>query len=470
MKQKILLLLGLGLCYTLSGTAQAEEVFSEGLVKYTILSPEDMTVNATWLENAPEDVVVIPATVEHNGKTYAVASVDFNNDTPIYQIVISEGISTIEELKPDYRNNSSLKRLDLPGSLKEIPRDQFTYFTGLEEVSLGEGIESIGVTCFQYSHLHHLHIPASVKKIGEALCYIDKLEEITVHSDNPYYYCQNNTLIDKEKNSVLLGNRDIFIPDNVTSISSEAYRMHKFQYDSFRGKDAPRDLIIPKNITWLSFGCFTIDSINTLRIPNTTTLDFGWIYFGAAREIIIEDGDAPFYYTPLMASEGCFRFYSGSHDETEIETLYIGRNKQGWGDMFLNNNKTTINALIIGPKVTEFTDPNKYIIKAIYSLCENPEQVTIGFGSSFYANGSLHNTYAETPLYVPVGTKERYMAAEGWKEFQTIEEREDMPTAISTIHVRNVSDDSVYNLQGQRLTDKPRKGVYIQNGKKVVIK
>ena len=43
-------------------------------------------------------------------------------------------------------------------------------------------------------------------------------------------------------------------------------------------------------------------------------------------------------------------------------------------------------------------------------------------------------------------------------------------------NVKTVSKEStlatstLYNLQGQRLTDKPRKGVYIQNGKKVVIK
>ena len=465
MKQKVILLISLALCYTLSGMAQM--VFIEGLVKYTILSPKDMTVSATWAENAPEDVVVIPATVEYNGQTYAVANVDFNNDTPVYQLVISEGITTIKEIKSAYRDNSSLKRLELPGSLKEIPRDQFTYFTGLEEVSLGEGIESIGVTCFHNSHLHHLHIPASVKKIGNALCYIDKLEEITVHPDNPYYYSQNNTLIDKEKNSVLLGNRDIFIPNNVTSINSEAYRMHNYQNDHFREKDAPRDLIIPQNITLVNFGCFTIDSINTLRIPNTTTLDFGCIYLGAAKEIIIEDGDTPFYYTPLMLGEGCFRFYSG-YVETEIETLYIGRNKQGWGDLFEGFRTLTVNNLIIRPEVTEYTEYNKYIIKAIYSLSKNPEQVTIGFSSSFYAGGSNHNTYAETPLYVPVGTKERYMAAEGWKNFQIIKEMG--ASGINATHLVNGNNGNCYNLQGQQLKSVPQKGIYIQNGKKYVAK
>ena len=54
MKQKILLLLGLALCY-ISGMAQAEDVFSEGQVKYTVLSAKDRMASATWLENAPVD-------------------------------------------------------------------------------------------------------------------------------------------------------------------------------------------------------------------------------------------------------------------------------------------------------------------------------------------------------------------------------------------------------------------------------
>lgn len=465
MKQKVILLISLALCYTLSGMAQM--VFIEGLVKYTILSPKDMTVSATWAENAPEDVVVIPATVEYNGQTYAVANVDFNNDTPVYQLVISEGITTIKEIKSAYRDNSSLKRLELPGSLKEIPRDQFTYFTGLEEVSLGEGIESIGVGCFQCSHLHHLNIPASVKTVEPYLCCIDKLEEITVHPDNPNYYSQNNTLIDKNNAKVVLGSPSLFIPNDVTSIGEGAYCMYYNNLDKKHEQTAPHDLIIPQNISRLTFSSFRLDSISTLRIPNTTTLDFGWIYFRSVKDIIIEDGNTPFYYTPLMASEGCFRF-DGGYDNEIIETLYIGRNKQGWGDMFLHGSNLTINNLIIGPEVTEFTDPNDYIIKAIYSLSKNPEQVTIGFSSSFYAGGSNHNTYAETPLYVPVGTKERYMAAEGWKNFHIIKEMG--PSGINATHLVNENNGNCYNLQGQQLKYVPQKGIYIQNGKKYVAK
>ena len=236
--------------------------------------------------------------------------------------------------------------------------------------------------------------------------------------------------------------------------------MHYSKLDYFREKDAPRDLIIPQNITWVKIGSFTIDSISTLRIPNTTTLDFGWINFEDVRELVIEDGDTPFYYTPLMSSEGAFRYYPGTR-EPLIEKIYVGRSKKGTGDMIIGFSNMTVNNLIIGPKVTEFVEPNKYIIKAIYSLSENPEQVTIGFSSSFFANGSTHNTYAETPLYVPVGTKDRYMAAEGWKEFQTIEEKANMPTGINSTSTFKSDKVSCYNLQGLQLKSAPTKGINI---------
>ena len=41
---------------------------------------------------------------------------------------------------------------------------------------------------------------------------------------------------------------------------------------------------------------------------------------------------------------------------------------------------------------------------------------------------------------------------------------------ISDIDYSSVAPMTIYDLQGRRLTDKPTKGIYIQNGKKVVIK
>lgn len=457
MRKKFLILLCLSLCHILSSMAQADDVFTDGLVKYTTLTAN--TVSATWLENNPEDVVVIPASIEHDGQTFSVANVDFNNDTLIYQLVISEGISSI--IANASGDCPSLKRLDLPGSLKEILYGWFSNFKGLEEVSLGEGLESLDQNCFRSSHLRRLTIPASVKTVGPALCCVDKIEEIIVHPDSPYYYSQDNTLVDKSKAQVVLGNPDLFIPNDVTSIGTGAYCMYYNSYqDLLHGQTAPRDLTIPQNISRLSLSSFMVDSLSTLCFPNTTTLDIGCVYFRAVKEIIIEDGDSPFYYTPLMADEGALRFESYL-DPKVIETMYIGRNKRGEGSLFEGYQSLTVHKMIIGPKVTEYTENNKYAIKELYSLCNEPEKVTVCFSDVIYTN---------TPLYVPVGTKDRYLAAEGWKNFQTIEEKENMPTGISAIHSVYGNNGSCYNLQGQQQKTALQKGIYIQNGKKIVMK
>ena len=60
------------------------------------------------------------------------------------------------------------------------------------------------------------------------------------------------------------------------------------------------------------------------------------------------------------------------------------------------------------------------------------------------------------------------MAAEGWKYFETIEEIEDMPTGINATHAISRNGSCLYDLQGRRLANKPTKGVFIQNGKKVM--
>jgi hypothetical protein len=43
------------------------------------------------------------------------------------------------------------------------------------------------------------------------------------------------------------------------------------------------------------------------------------------------------------------------------------------------------------------------------------------------------------------------------------------PTGISTIVVNSLGNEVLYNLNGQRV-EKPQRGLYIQNGKKYMVK
>ena len=81
-------------------------------------------------------------------------------------------------------------------------------------------------------------------------------------------------------------------------------------------------------------------------------------------------------------------------------------------------------------------------------------------------NGAVD--YDKCILYVPVGTKQSYANSEVWKNFTHIVE-ENVSTSISNI---NVEKKSVWHtLQGVKLFAKPNiPGVYIHNGKKIIIR
>ena len=86
--------------------------------------------------------------------------------------------------------------------------------------------------------------------------------------------------------------------------------------------------------------------------------------------------------------------------------------------------------------------------------------------SSHLQNGSMEVPIDAT-LYVPVGTKAKYEATEGWKEFKNIVEMD--PSGIATVLTEQKANETIYNLSGQRFAT-PRRGLNIIGGKKVVVR
>ena len=74
------------------------------------------------------------------------------------------------------------------------------------------------------------------------------------------------------------------------------------------------------------------------------------------------------------------------------------------------------------------------------------------------------STYTLYTLYVPKGSKQRYMEAEYWNLFPNIKEYD--VTGINNVTLdSNASNCPIYNMNGQRV-DGSYKGVVIQNGKR----
>ena len=105
-------------------------------------------------------------------------------------------------------------------------------------------------------------------------------------------------------------------------------------------------------------------------------------------------------------------------------------------------------------------------LQVIVSRITAPKDIPSSLFSNYYNN---------VTLYVPEGTKEAYLSCEGWKEFATIKEG-DIRTGLESNFGHGltskaaISVPTIYDLQGRRLTESPAKGIYIKNGKKVIVK
>jgi hypothetical protein len=80
------------------------------------------------------------------------------------------------------------------------------------------------------------------------------------------------------------------------------------------------------------------------------------------------------------------------------------------------------------------------------------------------------NAFAQqgkTTLKVPIGSKESYQNAEGWKNFKNIIEID--PSGIQAITLEKKAYAPVYDLNGRKIKE-PNRGIHIVGGKKVVVK
>ena len=72
---------------------------------------------------------------------------------------------------------------------------------------------------------------------------------------------------------------------------------------------------------------------------------------------------------------------------------------------------------------------------------------------------------------MPEGTKALYEAADGWKQFGKIVEDggKSAILSVSTGQTDN-TDDAWYTLDGRRVTQPTKKGLYIHKGQKITVR
>ena len=411
--------------------------------------------------------IVIPESVNYNDVTYSVTSIR------AFAFYFCSGLTSVT----------------IPNSVTSIGESAFEYCSGLTSVTIPNGVTSIGnYTFYDCRRLTSIEIPNSVKSIGEyAFQLCDKLISVTIPNsvtsigDNAFSSCSGLT-------SVTIGNSVTSIGKwafngctglTTVTINSNAIVSHNYSSSSFRDifGTQVKEYIIGDEVQ--SIGNHAFDScsgLTSITIPNSVTSMGNWIfqYCSGLTSITIPNSvtsigirafsgcssltsvTIPNSVTSIgdMAFSGCKGLTSITipnsvtsigewvfADCSGLTSVTIGNGVTSIGK-YAFSNCTGLTSVTIGKNVTSIGCGAFYEvdIPTIISQIENPSAI---YGKSSSSRIFTFNTFNNATLYVPVGTKEKYMATDGWKDFANIVEG--VPTGIRVVEkIKNNDITTLY--------------------------
>ena len=349
----------------------------------------------------------------------------FSGCTSLTTITIPNSVTSIRD--GAFYECTGLTSIEIPNSVTSIGYQAFCGCTGLTSITIGNRVTSIGESAFsRCESLTEITIPNSVTSIGGyAFSGCTGLKEVHINdiaawcgidfkdaNSNPLRYAHNLYL-----NGELV--TELVIPDGVDEIKR-----------AFRGCTSLTSVEIPNSVTSIGGGAFyDCTGLTSITIPNSV------------RSI----GEYAFY--------GCIG----------LTSITIPNRVRSIGGRALSN-CTGLTSVEIPNGVTSIGDGAFYDCTGLTSITSLIPAERL-FACDFEQFDGIDK--ANCTLYVPHGAKETYAATAGWNEFVNIVELESAD--IDGIKEHIAENKNVYDLCGRKV-DNPTNGIYIINGKKVLIK
>ena len=418
----------------------------------------------------------------------------FSGCSGLTSITIPNSVTSIDGA---FSGCSGLTSITIPNSVTSIKGGAFADCSGLSSVTIPNSVTSIGNSAFYgCSGLTSITIPNSVTSIGDHAFYgCSGLTSITipnsVTSIEDYVFCNCSSLTSVTIPNSVTSIEDgafcgcsslisVTIPNSITSIGSVAFLECSALISVTIGSSVTsigdrafflaklRNIVIkaetPPNITNLKYSnTFSNQSYyhTTLMIPEGSwdayAYDDDWYQFINIREMAynaanITNSKA---YTMRSATEGAYLFYDSVNDC--VGTL----NENALDDTEENNTWMSVEVdgkhYVYNLGAKKFLVSDKNVSKTGYRLSDTPVSIDVEDGNDAIVFGKGKEFYMviNEKLNVDEGLETLIMTSTGIKETSV---DANMPTVI-------------YNLNGQRINrSHVLNGVYIKNGKKVIIK
>ena len=297
MKQKLhsLLLLVVLLSWSIVGVASD---FDDGILKYTIISPENLEVKCDGFTKAHinDESVVIPETVKYNKKNYTVVLIRdlaFIDCSGLTSINIPSSVTSIGG--EVFSGCSGLTSIDIPSSVTSIGRYAFSGCSGLTSINIPSSVTSIGDFAFAYcSGLTSIDIPSCVTTINGLFLGCSGLTSIDIPS--------SVTSIGFYAFSGCSGLTSLVIPSSVTSIGNYAftgctdlaslelsYGITRIGTDAFKNCTSLESIEIPNSVKELRAGCLSYcSSLKNIVLSTSIDVIYPYLFAGCSALKSIE--------------------------------------------------------------------------------------------------------------------------------------------------------------------------------------
>lgn len=360
-----------------------------------------------------------------------------------------------EQIAPDmsYITTLNLRRIIFPEGLKGIDESAFAYCVNLEEINIPSSLKYLGPSVFS----------VCVRLKTDPLVFPEGFERIDQLALSDCYNLKGR----------------IVLPSTIKEIGDGAFSMSKIS-----------SINLPEGLKKIGQAAFYACRLEEIWIPNScqdlsgSTL-FQQNYF--LKRIHLPEG---LDRIPNNLASACLKL-----QEVNIPSSVKSIGKEAFEDcnslkkIELPNGLETIEKdafwhcdsleQIVFPATLKILGQEScsYIpkLKRIYCMASEPpvcEESTLNPGFSpfgTYNSDFYLSTPNDIPIYVPVGTAEKYRKAWGWNYFTNFIETNDFPTAIRNVNTEyNDSNNCFYDLMGRKVIN-PQKGkIYIKNGKKMI--
>lgn len=462
------------LMLSLSISIYATSFTYDGLT-YNILSEDDKTCEVTTSE--VDGTITIPSEAMSNNVRYRVVSIGawaFDNCVNLTSVKIPSSVksigfsafwgcsglkninipNTVETIQnAAFYKCSGLTKVAIPNSITELADNIFTGCSGLTTVELPNSITSIGNYAFMdCSGLTSINIPESVLSIGEyafsncsILPEINIPESVTTIERCAFKDCSALKRIVWETDML------DYIRSKLTYIGEEA----------FAGCVSMKEFRFPRFIEIVGDGAFR----RCVSLESISVISFNLKSVGKrAFYECIGLKSASIYYISVLEEEtfaGCLN----------LENVYFSV-----GDFTIKKR-----AFYACPRLKYIDLPSKldYIGEEAFSLCNSLTKINCDnpIPPKIFKNTWDDHTYSTAVLQVKTSAEEAYKNAEGWGNFKYINREPTNAVADVYEDTDTPSTITVYNMQGIRQMVSSRDelsnltpGIYIQNGKKIIIK